>query len=442
MMRFLKLLRRLDYIRMAFGICIVVDGYPLIFFFKETLKLAPGSTVFSAVFLSLGFILMVPFSIFRRLYKPNYTLFGLCIGFLVVTTLYMFLYTSVGYNSVGTDLIYYVYILIFLFLLINVPNDVLEDIIPVMIIFSLISNIALVYALMKDPFWVVGQRASITYGGDTPEDRSGNPHIFARNALIGIIGSLVWAFRGKTNGMVRILCLINSLISLAILILTQTRSSIIAVFLMIFAFLVFNVRADRIRTVGRALTRPATLITIAVFIVLANVAISRFFDLYSILYGYVVGFAEKNLENIYALLGMKVNNQTVVLDDSAANRSTSATFLMNVLVGHIQTLFVGLGYKAMYLDIPIVESLINHGFVGFILFGGFNLVTGYYAIGAIRTNAHPFSSFLGYFYLYLFVLALSGGRPYDTSFWHPFGLMIRFLGVEKYLPPRLLSPNI
>ncbi len=65
-----------------------------------------------------------------------------------------------------------------------------------------------------------------------------------------------------------------------------------------------------------------------------------------------------------------------------------------------------------------------------------------HAFYAMRVNPHPLSSFLGYFYLYLFVLMFTNGRPYDIYLWHPYALMIRFLGVEKYLPTRLLSPNV
>lgn len=442
MVQFLKLLRRVDLMRMAVGICIVVDGYPIIFFLKETLKLAPGSTVFTAVFLSLGFVLMVPFSILRRLYRPNYTLFWFCIAFLVMTTLCMFLYTNVGYSGIVNDLLYYAYILIFLFLLINIPNDIIEEIIPIIILFTFVSSLVLIYSLIKDPFWTPGQRAAITYGGDTAEERGGNPHVFAKSSIIAIIASLVWVLRDKTNILIRVLCLINAAIALAILVLTQTRSSVVALVLMGMAFLFFNVRPDRIRSVGRALIRPTTLITIGLVFVAVSYFFNRYVSVYNMLYGYFFAFIDNNLENMYALLGMKVNNQTVSLDASAANRGISTVFLMNVLVGHLETLFLGSGYKFMYLDIPLVESLINHGFLGLFLFGGFNAIALYHAFYAIRVNPHPFSSFLGYLYLYTFVLMFTNGRPYDIYLWHPYALMIRFLGVEKYLPPRLLSPNV
>jgi hypothetical protein len=47
--------RKLHLMRYAVGILMVIDGYPLIFFFKETLRIAPGSTAFTAAFLAMGF---------------------------------------------------------------------------------------------------------------------------------------------------------------------------------------------------------------------------------------------------------------------------------------------------------------------------------------------------------------------------------------------------
>lgn len=440
--QFLTFLRRVDLMRMALGICMVVDGYPIIFFLKETLKLAPGSTVFTAVFMLLGFVLMIPFSVLRRLYRPNFTLFWYCIAFLILTTLYMFFYTTVGYSGLATDLIYYAYILIFLFLLINIPNDILEEIIPIIILFTFISNVVLVYSLIKDPYWAVGQRASITFGGESADERSGNPHVFAKNAVVGIIASLVWAMRTKTGLIMRLLCVLSLLVNLAVITLTMARTSVLALVLMGIAFLFFNVGPSQIRSLGRTLVRPSTLIIAFLLFFGTSFAIQRNAQVYGILYGYVVAFADRNLENVYALLGMKVNNQTVRLDDSAANRTTSARFLSNVLNGHLETLVVGAGYKATYLDVPVVEALINHGFLGLILFGGFNLLLLYHSFNAMRLNPHPFSIFLAYFYLYFLVAIFTGGRPYDTSIWHPFALMIRFLGVERYLPARLLSPNV
>ncbi len=441
--KYMRFLQRLDYIRMAVGICLVVDGTPITYFFRDTLGLAPGSTAFTAAIQALGFLLMIPFSVLRRLYRPNITLFQFAMGFLVLTSLYMFFYNT-DRTDINRDMIYYAYILIFLFLLINIPNDFLEEIVPVIILFTILSNLALIYSLVKDPFWTVGQRAAIMMGTGGADDRSGNPHIVAKSALMGVIASLVWAFRVRTSLPVRVFCLLNALFSAAIMALTQTRSSILAGLLMLVAFAYFHIRPTHIRSAGRALMRPSSIIAIVLLFVGLNFALNRSGDLYAILYGYVVGFIERNTENVYALLGLKSSGAAYVatLDDSAVNRTFSAQFLRNVLIGHINIIVLGAGFKSYYLDIPVVEALISHGILGFFLYAGFNVIALYHALNAIRVNAHPFSSFLGYFYLYIFVLMFTNGRPYDPYTWFPYCLMIRFLGVEHLLPERLRSPNI
>ncbi|WP_234734319.1 hypothetical protein [Tellurirhabdus bombi] len=431
---------RLDYMRMAAGICIVVDGNPLIFFFKETLKLAPGSSVFTAAFLALGLILMVPFTLLRKLYKPNYLALMLSLGFLFLTLLYYFFFMSYAYTREATDLIYVAYSLIFIFLLINVPNEVLKDIVPIFILFAIVSNFALIYSLIRDPFWHIGQRASISYSTD--DDHSGNPHPFAKNALIGLIASLVWASRPKTPAYIRTLCLVSAVFNLGVQLLTLVRSSFVALALMVFIFCIFNVRMPQIRSALRMLRRPASLFVMAIALGVIVFFIRRNMTIYHILSGYVDTFITKNIDNVYALLGMKVNNQVATFDASSVQRTISLDFFKAVYQGHLHWLILGQGYKFIYLDIPVLEALVNHGILGFVLFAGLNVLLLILAIRSIRLNLHPFSTFLGYFYFYLFVVIFTNGRPYDYTFWFPYLLMSRFMGVENLLPARLLSPNV
>src|ERR671933_161294 len=111
----LRFLQTLDYMRMVVGMCILIDGYPIIFFFRETLRLAPGSSAFTAASFAGGLLLMVPFTFLRRLYKPNYTMFWMGVGFLLLSILYMYTYMGdPGFKDYNRDLIYYLYVFIFL----------------------------------------------------------------------------------------------------------------------------------------------------------------------------------------------------------------------------------------------------------------------------------------------------------------------------------------
>lgn len=438
MRKFLYFLQTLDYMRMVLGICILLDGYPLIFFFRDELRLAPGSTMFTAVALAMGLVLMVPFTVLRRLYRPNITMFWMGISFLLFCIAYMYLFNPYPQVTDFTkDMIYFAYVIIFLFLLINIPNDIIRVFVPVVILFTLVSNLALVYALLTNPNWVIGMRATIVLGeGD---EASGNPHAFSRNAFMSIIACAIWMVRPQTNFLIRLFCFFSGAFSLAILILTQTRSSVVALIIAVIFFLSFNVRPAQIRTMVKGLFKPVPIITICLGIIGLMFFFRKYYDAYAILYGYVVAFIERNMENVYALLGMKAKgaDYKAVLDGSAANRSVSATFLNNVLVGHQYKLILGYGYKYLYLDIPVVEALTNQGILGFILFGGLNAIAVYHSVRVMRTNPNPLNTFLAYFYTLLMVQLFTNGRPYEISFWFPLAMMIRFMGVEHLFPAYL-----
>lgn len=436
----LQLLRKVDYMRIVVGICMVVDGYPLIFFLKETMGLAPGSSAFTAGFLALGFVLMVPFSIFRKLYKPNLLAFYMAIACLLLMVFYMIYFVGEpGFSALGTDSMYFLFAFIFLFLVVCVPNDIIEVAVPVIVVFTLVSNLGLIYAMITDPTWALGQRAAINFGtaGEAGE-RSGNPHVFARNALLGVVACGVWAFDARTGLLFRIFALFTGAVSAAILVMTQTRSSIVALVLVIALFMFYNVRPAQIKTAVRGIFKPLPLITIGIFIVGLMAFLQRYNDIYNLLYGYVMGFIERNTENILALLGLKTKaGYAASFDASSANRTVSTGFLGNVLIGHMEMLVFGNGYKFLYLDIPVLEAWINHGIAGLVLFGGLNLLIFYNCLQAMRTNPNPLTTCLAYFYMLIFVQMFTNGRPNEISFWHPLALMIRFVGVEHLFPIRL-----
>jgi hypothetical protein len=83
-----------------------------------------------------------------------------------------------------------------------------------------------------------------------------------------------------------------------------------------------------------------------------------------------------------------------------------------------------------------MEALINHGILGFVTFTAFCFSALFYSLKAIRDNPDSLSTFLAYFYIMLFVQLFTNGRPYEISFWHPFCLMIRFVGISHLYSPK------
>lgn len=424
---------------MVLGICMVVDGFPLIFFFKETLRIAPNSAAFTAGFTGLGFLLMVPFTVFRKLYKPNILGFYMMVLCIALMMFYMVYYVGEpGYDLMLFDSLYFLFALIFLFLLVNVPNDVIDVAMPVIILFTLISNLALIYAMATDPTWVLGQRAAINFGSTESGERTGNPHVFARNALMGVVACGVWAFDKRTGLLARVFALFTGAVSAAILLMTQTRSSILAFGILVFLFLFYNVRPGQVKTAVRSLFKPIPLATIAVFIGGVLVFLRRNWEIYALLYGYFYGFVERNAENVYAFLGLKTaSGFKATYDASAVNRTVSTGFLGNVLEGHMEMLVFGKGFKSLYLDIPVLEAWIDFGLLGLLLFGGLYALFTYYSLRAMRNNPNPMTTFLAYTFILFLVQAFTNGRPNEPWHWYPLALMIRFMGNENLFPIRL-----
>ena len=437
MANFIRLLQKLDYMRMSLGICILIDGHPLIFFFRDALKLAPGSTTFTALGLGLGLVLMVPFTLFRRLYRPNETLCWMMVAFLVICIVYMVAYRGPQPVDRGKEMIYYAFMLLFLILLLNIPNDIILVVIPVIVLFTLLSNLGLIYSLIRDPNWILGQRATIVLNGD--EDGSGNPHVFARNAFIGVIACAIWLVRPNLNFLLRLFALFAGILNIIILVLTQTRSSILALIIATALFMYFNVRPAQIRSAVRATFKPIPILVMVVGIAGIVIFFQQNYEIYGVLYVYVENFITRNLENVYAFLGMSSQGTIyeAQLDDSVANRAGNFSLLSNTFISRPAMLLVGYGYKFFYFDVPIVEILLDQGVVSFGLFLGINVLIIRHGLQIMKHNPNPLSVFLAYFYVLIFVGIFSGGRPYEVTYWLPYIAMMRFMGIEHLLPAYL-----
>lgn len=429
-----RLFRRLDLMRMCLGIFLVIDGYPLIFFFKEFLRLAPGSTIFTAIFLVGGFVLMIPLTLFRRLYRPNMSLFWLSIAFLVLSMLYMFFY-NINSIEITNDLIYYAFIFIFLFLLINTPNDIVNEMMFVGVVFAVVSNLALIYALVHDPTWTIGQRAAIQYGAD--DARTGNPHVFARNAQIGMLCALIWGYQRGGGSARRGIGLALAFFNLIVLMLTFSKSAILSTFIVGALYVSANANPTSIREFRRQLFRPASLLVFLIPVIALQVFIYRNPQVWGIIQGYGVAIFDRFSENISALVGGgSTSGYRAELDDSSRNRVVSFGFVQVAVLDHVEQLILGFGYKFTYLDVPILEALINGGIIAFILLCTIVLRLLYDSIRVIYGGGNEMEVFLSYLYVMTFILFFTNGRPYDMSFWHPLCLSLRFLGIyyPEFIP--------
>jgi hypothetical protein len=419
--------KNFNYLRYSVGMAMMLNGYPTIFFFRDTLKIGPASNVWSATFFAFALLLMTPSHIFLRLYKPNFKLLTFSSLFFALLIYHFFTFNDSDANwflEFGNIL----FVVAFVILLLHIPNEVKETVLPVILIFAIFNNLTLVYSLITDPYWRIGMRAAVTFANDDAFDRA-NPHVPARNAIFCILASVVLIWKYK-NIILRILISFNVIFSLGVLLLTQSKASLLSLGLMIFVFLFFNARISHtLKFVKTAFSWRTPFIFLVLYFGV-NFILNRYNNLYGILYGYWDIFGKKIGDIMYTAFGLKVSD-SVIIDASSMGRVDSFYYFSLTLKSPIILLF-GRGYKSLYMDVPVLEALINHGVFGLIFFGGFVYYLCIYTFKELRSNTNVLTTFLAYVFLYLLVGLFSGGRPYDLSYWFPFALMIRFLGIKYY----------
>jgi hypothetical protein len=412
-------------LRYSVGIAMMFNGFPLIFFIRDTLKIGPASSVFTAVFFVLALVLMLPAHIFKRLYKPNTILFNLGVGFLGIT-LYYFLFLNYQGKAVA-DMGNYVFMFGFLVLLLHVPNDVSDTLVMVLFLLSLFCNVTLVYSLLTDPNWSPGMRAAVSFSNEGAQP-GGNPHITARNGVICIITALV--LLSRSSGIVtKAMLFFSVLFSLGVVVLSLAKSSYIGIGLMTVAYFLFRFKISSLFKAAMGIFKFRSLVLLVIIMFGIRYFLNRYGDIFNLILGYYDVFEDRIMDVIFTGFGIKLT-ETADIDYSAMGRVGGFETFMDTAFS--MDAFMGRGYKSDYLDVPILESFVAYGIIGFFFFATFNLFLLLFSIREIRRNTSAISTALAYFFISLSILLITGGRPTDIAFWFPYLVMIRFLGI-RYL---------
>lgn len=416
-----------QYKRIALGIAIFFMGHPLIFFFRDGLKLAPQSSIFTAACLALGLLLMIPSTLFQRYFSLNSKIAVPLGAWMGVCLFYLFLFNPSAADpsySRMRELINYGMAGAFAFLLISAPDKVKEHAMPVFVLVTFLGNLGLFYSLITNPHYVLGARASIYFD----DDYGGNPHIFARNGFAGVICCLILLF-SSNNILYKLLSIVNLFASLATVLLTQSRGTLMALVLAMGAFVVFGLTKSNVKAIKTALKRPSTLL----FFFGPFVAVGYYLSTKPQLLGLMGAYFEQFLAKLMdALVTAGQGSDTdEIVDYSAYNRVVSFSLFQKMLFENPIGLITGSGYKYMYMDFPILEAAFNYGFVGFYFFARLIYEIVRESILAIRKMTSPLGTYLAYLFIPIFVSVFSAGQPTDTTFLFPFLMFARFMQTEK-----------
>lgn len=408
----------------SIGIILLWIGPPLIYFLKGYSSLGSGS-IFTGICYFLGILLMLNNTPIKVGYKPNLLLFQVGISFLLVSIFYFIFYNG-DKGSFNSEIINFVFLALYLLFLLKAKNSI-QGYLPIVILgFTLITNLALIYSISTNPAYVIGSRATVQFKSATG-DFAGNPHMYSRNGLAGFIISILLIFKNditlwlKNSALVRLAAHANLWISLLVIVLTQTRVTFISLIIVMLSILIF---VFPLKSFFKVTHWYVVCFYMSIFYYL-NVLNNRysFVELINNYFNSFLGLVFKALNT-----GLKLGKNDDV-DDSAMGRVSNFNYFIELWNENPLNFLFGFGYRYRYIDIPVLESFINFGFIGFLLYLSFNIILLVYSIKAFKSNS-IFQIFLGLFYLHTFLAIFSSGRPLDFTYWIAFLVYIRFLGVK------------
>ena len=426
----------LKYYRMALGMNMLWNSYPVIFILRDGFHIGPGGSTFTILFWGLGLALLIPLNIFQTIYFPNKVLFSCFISFWVLSLIYWQYYLAPNsYPERLRETLTYVIPLLFLFGAMYFPNDKVRIILVVMVFYSLLASTGLLYSLVRDPHWHFGERAAIKFNANS---NNSNPHAFANNAVCCVLAALILAAR--TNQLlIKMFYYLAVIGSVGILILTRTNTSLLSLGIMTFIYVVLNTKEvvlslfkPRIAAIGFVLY--STVIFLLAQFQFASYALQVYLSTLISRFGKV----------IYTVSGVQVDKQSSEIDYSSVNRVLSYQYVRDVFLGEQPWPIVlfGEGYKSQFFDLPALEALVNEGVLGFILFNSFFLTMIIVTVQQLARPANDLSQFMAYFSVIILIMLVSGSRPIDLSMWLIYVFYIRFFGVysSPALPTALQLP--
>jgi hypothetical protein len=409
--------------KVSLGIILIWIAPPFIYFLKELFGIGQTS-LFTGVVYSTSLILLLNHIPLKYFYRGNEVLAFTGLSFFFLGFFYFLFYNSQR-SSLVVDAINFTILIGFIYCIFRVDNDVQYYLPIIILIVTLINNFALIYSISTNPNYVLGARATVQYNKGTGEDFSGNPIVFGRNAVAGLLISFLIIqkkaqyFIGNKSVLVNLIAHINLLVSFIVLILTQTRGNFISVGLCIVFYLVFG----NYNFIKGFKSRKITVI----YYLIVLVILQYFNKAYKILETFN-RYSDQAYEFLLRALntGLGINNAGTTQDASALNRVQNINFIKKIIARDWFDFVFGKGYKFWYVDIPALEAFVNFGILGVVLFCVFNLFILYYIILGIKTK-NLFQNFISLFYINLFVAVFTGGRPLDFSYWVFYIILIRFL---------------
>jgi hypothetical protein len=406
--------------RKSIGIALVLSGSPIIYFLRDGLGLSPGNFFFTGTLMFLFLLLLLSKDMIIKLeiQKPNIILFYLACFYWFIVINYFLLS---DYPDKNKDIFYFLYLLTYFILLLFVRDEEVKFIYIAFLLSTFLSNFFFIYffktLFTSVTFRDIGSRAYIG-------QEEGNPNLYANIAYYGIIASL-FTIKRAYKQVYKILAFINIPLSILVILLTQNRTVLIVLLIVLISFTIKEIlhilTSFKVKKIDlfKIIKIFAILILffLLIFVILPQDILSIYFSNYSIY-----------------LEGLLLNLSGKVGDQSSIQRIDAFNMIINELKNTPENYLFGMGYKYEWLDIPFLQAFRDLGFLGGFVFLIFHAIIVSYVIRHLflkRNIDLNIISFLLLLYILIFFNCMAHGQPYDLSHWLILITLVRFLKSPK-----------
>jgi len=409
----------------AIGIILIWAGPPLFYFIRSELHLGGGSITSGIFYLLSLFLLKNPLPT-QLGYKPNDSLVKLG-GAFYLSAIFYFLIHNFNTFSRVIDSVNIFITLVFFLLILRISNKVQKFIPFWLIVITLVINIALLFSVITNPNYVIGLRATVQL---SKGEFSGNPGIYARNGLIGVVISTLFLYKNEigvfkqNKKAAHYLAAINFLLSIVVILVTQTRMILLSLILITICF-IFFIKRNSIKSEMIKLNKKFVLFSTIILATILEVKFNALtlFKTYIDIYWYMFNRA---LTTAFTF----GENKNTEADASAMGRVDNINLFFKLVEEEKYNLIFGKGFNYRYMDIPILEVFVNLGIIIFFIYVAFIILIIINSLKALKSTS-IFQNFLALINIQLLLSMISSGRPMDLFYCIIYAVLIRFLNVEN-----------
>jgi hypothetical protein len=429
------LLNKLNKYRHTFGISFFFAGAPIIYFLRDGLKLAQGSSIFTAGISIMSLLLAFPQNP-KKLYHANTVGYLMCAAFGILSLIYLAIYApNLGWFTnpvieVGNQIVFFTALFVFAGTSINTLK---ENFLRFTLVISFLGGVSLIYYIASNPAYIFGMRAAISFDDTAGGMASmGNPHIYAKSAYIGIVAGLI-QLKNEKNLLLRWSVIFAILLLFVVVGLCQSMAIVLVTGIFFSLYFLSGVKAHNIYKILKWVFGWQGISI--VFIVLYILNSGRFYHEIDRLANLASGITDR-LERILLSLVTEQSPalskyQLSLIDDSASQRIKTITkvldtFNRNVEDGNWLQIIFGHGYQHFYVDSPIIQAFHDLGIMGFVIFTTLHIVIMRWVIKEIFNPTCDFTLMIAYVFLVTLIQNFTFGMPYDYGRWCALAFTARF----------------